>query len=571
MKHIVFLLAVFFCGKAISQAPVVSNVRFEQRTDGSLLVDIYYDVSDPDNDTVDIIVEASDDGGMYYFHPCQSLTGDVGRGIPTGENKHVVWDFYKDSPGINSGNFRIRVTAFDELCGSVIKEDIILTEDLYATPGEPGALLSIAAPNITLDLGGHTIYCDPDIGMKTGVGTGGYSGMTIKNGTIEGCLIGVDAANSDSLTIENLTIRNLEMSGDENVGGIVVYDSEDVLIRNCMVELTQEVHKEAVVNYHSYITIDSLETFGCAVGVNLCPEFEPRDNGIIRNSKFDGAIMAAILDLYSSGILIQNNEFINCETSIMCEPGYPGAVRGILMEENHIYNNVIGVYLTGAVESTIRNNNIHHNEMFGIALQPWGDVYARNNLIANNEVIWQNVDLHHCDSCINNTWIDNKFYTKNGDEIPDPVIANTATARAELSSVNSAAMSIAEDAQLLTVYSGQCDTIGESGHWVYIFSSAVLDQEFEIWYFDGQVVEREELSDPGSFSDDNLPIPALWTDSDTVLEMALESGGRAFYDEHHPEIIEMDLLHSAQDNELRWNVRFIAEGTSFAVSLVEPL
>ena len=49
--------------------PVVENVRLEQRTDGSLVVDIFYDVSDADGDTLDIKLEASKDDGLTWTLP----------------------------------------------------------------------------------------------------------------------------------------------------------------------------------------------------------------------------------------------------------------------------------------------------------------------------------------------------------------------------------------------------------------------------------------------------------------------------------------------------------------------
>jgi hypothetical protein len=98
-----------------AQAPLVENVRFEQRTDGTLLVDIYYDVSDVDSDRLKITIEASDDDGATWTLPCTSLFGDVGTGISPGTDKHVVWDFYADNPNTSSDSYRIRVTADDEI------------------------------------------------------------------------------------------------------------------------------------------------------------------------------------------------------------------------------------------------------------------------------------------------------------------------------------------------------------------------------------------------------------------------------------------------------------------------
>ena len=283
----------------LAQAPTVENVRFTQRTDGSFIVDVYYDVSDPDDDSVDVILEASDNFGKNYFLPCWSITGDVGRGIPTGTSKHIIWDFFTDNPNVSGDGFRLRVTAFDELCGSVIKEDLTLTEDLIATSiGEPASAITIGAPNITLDLGGHTIRCDVNQQIFSGVGNMPYDGITIKNGTIEGCLIGVGIGNSKDVTIENLTIRNLDIwDAATNVFGITLSLCENVSVKNCSIVLPPAVHKSGIENYHSYAIVDNVTFIGGAAGVNLCPELDPGDNGIIKNSTFTGATMAAILDL----------------------------------------------------------------------------------------------------------------------------------------------------------------------------------------------------------------------------------------------------------------------------------
>ena len=79
-RYISGILLILAC-TLFAQAPVVENVRFEQRIDGSLLVDIYYDATDPDGDLLDIVIQASDDHGETWTLHCMSLTGDVGNGI----------------------------------------------------------------------------------------------------------------------------------------------------------------------------------------------------------------------------------------------------------------------------------------------------------------------------------------------------------------------------------------------------------------------------------------------------------------------------------------------------------
>src|SRR5436190_2212274 len=71
--------------------PTVTNVVALQRT-GTKLVDIRYDLSDPEGDLVKVRIEVSNDGGKTYSVPANSLTGDIGGGIIPGTNKLIVWN-----------------------------------------------------------------------------------------------------------------------------------------------------------------------------------------------------------------------------------------------------------------------------------------------------------------------------------------------------------------------------------------------------------------------------------------------------------------------------------------------
>jgi hypothetical protein len=76
---------------AFAGPPTVTNVVAGQRI-GTKLVDIHYDVSDPDGDLVKVRIEISNDGGKTYSVPANSLTGDIGAGIAPGTNKLIVWN-----------------------------------------------------------------------------------------------------------------------------------------------------------------------------------------------------------------------------------------------------------------------------------------------------------------------------------------------------------------------------------------------------------------------------------------------------------------------------------------------
>ena len=97
---------------AANQPPVISNVRASQRTD-TKLVDIYYDASDADGDLLKVRVEISDNDGVKYSVPAFSLTGDIGEGVATGTEKHIVWDAGTDWDGEYSDKMRVKVIAID--------------------------------------------------------------------------------------------------------------------------------------------------------------------------------------------------------------------------------------------------------------------------------------------------------------------------------------------------------------------------------------------------------------------------------------------------------------------------
>ncbi len=95
-----------------NSAPVVSNVTASQRTDGTKMVDIGYDLADADGDASAISVLVSDDGGQTWTVPAQTFTGAIGSGITPGTGKLIVWDCLADLPGL-TGTLMARVCAND--------------------------------------------------------------------------------------------------------------------------------------------------------------------------------------------------------------------------------------------------------------------------------------------------------------------------------------------------------------------------------------------------------------------------------------------------------------------------
>jgi formylglycine-generating enzyme required for sulfatase activity len=100
-------------GALADSPPVVSNITASQRTDGSKLVDIRYNLTDADGDACMISVQVSDDGGSSWAVPITALTGAVGAGIAPGTNKLIVWNSATDLPGAFGSQFKVSVCADD--------------------------------------------------------------------------------------------------------------------------------------------------------------------------------------------------------------------------------------------------------------------------------------------------------------------------------------------------------------------------------------------------------------------------------------------------------------------------
>jgi len=104
---------------AQNHVPVVTNVTFAERTDGSFIVDIHYDVSDADNDTMTVTMQVSTDAGQTWNFSSSSIAGDVGSGIISGTGKHIVWAFGAEHPQFFSDQVKVKIEADDNVDSTV--------------------------------------------------------------------------------------------------------------------------------------------------------------------------------------------------------------------------------------------------------------------------------------------------------------------------------------------------------------------------------------------------------------------------------------------------------------------
>lgn len=108
---IAFAAFAAICQPAVSDAasPEVSNIRATQRA-GTKLVDIYYDVTDPENDPLSVSIQVYD--GTTAL-PTYTVTGDVGSGVTVGANKHIVWNAGQDWNRRFTGTGKARILVDD--------------------------------------------------------------------------------------------------------------------------------------------------------------------------------------------------------------------------------------------------------------------------------------------------------------------------------------------------------------------------------------------------------------------------------------------------------------------------
>jgi hypothetical protein len=97
----------------LAASPVVGNILFNQRTDGSGLADISYDLADEDGGPIAITLQLSADGGATWNFPTLNVSGDIGQGIQPGVAKSIIWNAGSLAPEIVGNGFRARVLASD--------------------------------------------------------------------------------------------------------------------------------------------------------------------------------------------------------------------------------------------------------------------------------------------------------------------------------------------------------------------------------------------------------------------------------------------------------------------------
>ncbi len=117
MRKISLLFLVIILSATIyAVSPVVTNATAAQRTDGSKILDIYYDVACSSTDSVWVSMSVSNDAGITFTVTVTpaNLSGDTGK-IHIGTGKHIVWHAGNEATPLDGNQFAFKVQAWDSI------------------------------------------------------------------------------------------------------------------------------------------------------------------------------------------------------------------------------------------------------------------------------------------------------------------------------------------------------------------------------------------------------------------------------------------------------------------------
>ncbi len=110
-KILRFSIIILCCGLLYSQTASISNVTAAQRTDGSKIVDINYDLAEDTLFTYfQVELEVSFDNGNTYQN-ANYITGDAGNGVLAGSGNHLEWNLGAEHGGMYSDETKVKVIA----------------------------------------------------------------------------------------------------------------------------------------------------------------------------------------------------------------------------------------------------------------------------------------------------------------------------------------------------------------------------------------------------------------------------------------------------------------------------
>jgi hypothetical protein len=264
---------------------------------------------------------------------------------------------------------------------SAIAESLLPSDGIISSPGtyrlsadvtsNGYAAITIKSDDVHLDLDGKSITCPviSGVAQKThGIHVRRSDNVSVRNGKIIGCVIGIGIPESNNVTIDGvhfISPRYVAVNGTNTITGLTVRNSTIV----------------AVSGYHSQ---------AYAIGVNrpgsncLIERNEFRD--IYRQAHADPAIVgegvAILLSPNSSGCIIRSNVMENAEVRSNLTIGVWSGTASASVIGNRIINFGRGIAANSATLYV-------HDNFFWMSAEQWGSyaIGAQHGLVTRNIVL----------------------------------------------------------------------------------------------------------------------------------------------------------------------------------------
>ena len=317
-------------------------------------------------------------------------------------------------------------------CGEWITHDIKLEANLYCDSEPFFDALVIGADGITIDLNGYTIV---GAGEQSGIYSGGFSNLTIKNGAITGFIHGILVGEGANIEIRQLTLAN------QHSDSILVIASNKVEIKDVQISLPQTAPGSDI----TLVDVDGAMVKRVTAHGGFYGVLSIGTDGVSRNCKVEDSVFAAIEHVgirlvHNDGAMLRNNRIFGlpeCYSGIdvvgdgestdihILGNVITGCGWGIFeaqepstrlfIQHNSVYQNVDGIFALGLTGSKLIGNRVHLNEFSGIGLNGG----STGNRILNNTATGNGfTDMSHSEDSTPNLWRGNTCQTSDeGEEV----------------------------------------------------------------------------------------------------------------------------------------------------------
>ena len=295
----------------------------------------------------------------------------------------------------------------------VVTQDTKLTGDVGPCPGHG---IVVAADNITLDLGGFTVFGSQTPMEQAGVLLDGVTGVTVKNGTVTGFDAGVAIEGGGGNTVTGITATN-------NVNDMMEpIDPRSITINRETGPTPQQMHDINLITCNYGDGITTVDSDNNVISNNVVTENGPY-SGISLVGDSDGNLVSknqvhendllnnGVVDEDGNPIWVLNGRHVPAGTpgatrpQSMCgatEVGTPGMGRGREVQS-------IGIRIEGpgADENVVDKNTVTKSGLAGISFHSYVAVAPapnrppeesnRFNVVSKNSVSLTGVDTQTID------------------------------------------------------------------------------------------------------------------------------------------------------------------------------